>query len=506
VFQTHFYRQRPKKPMFKKGRHLKLRFIALPLAALLFGAGAAYIIDGGEKAPLVIVSEQTAPVINAAPVAFNPDRANQDSLRSAFRPDQPSAQNDLPLNQDQTEKSASQDDESAKERLSGFIGTFGKTERKIKVDKGDTLMEILTEKASLTPSEATEAVKALKNIYDPRDLNPKHEITVTMSDGSGRAIVEGIKIEKDILNTVTLDRTSDGFKAASEEKSVEMVVSGAKGTINGSLYGAAKAKGVPESVIASVIKVLAHSVDFQRDIQAGDHFEIMFEQAVTEDGNVLKSRGELLFARLKINGEWISMYRFEDADGDVAFYDHKGNSTRKSLLRTPIDGARISSGFGMRTHPVLGYSKMHKGVDFAAPSGTPIFAAGDGVIEYLGRFSSYGNYVRIRHRDGYKTAYAHLKGFKSGLRNGTRVKQGDVIGYVGSTGRSTGPHLHYEVIVNGKQVNPKSIKLPSGSNLAGADLKKFKRSVDKLHDQFAALGPVKAARLAQNEAEEASVQ
>ena len=174
-----------------------------------------------------------------------------------------------------------------------------------------------------------------------------------------------------------------------------------------------------------------------------------------------------------LSGKPVRRYRYTPKSGVTDYFDEKGQSVRKTLMRTPIDGARLSSGYGMRKHPILGYSRMHKGVDFAAPRGTPIYAAGDGVVEMAGRNGGYGNYVRLRHTGSYKTAYAHMRGFAKGIRAGVRVKQGQVIGYVGTTGRSTGPHLHYEVMVDNKQTNPRSIKLPSGETLKGADLKAY---------------------------------
>ena len=181
----------------------------------------------------------------------------------------------------------------------------------------------------------------------------------------------------------------------------------------------------------------------------------------------------MLFAALTLSGQRRELTRFTPSSGKTDYFDQKGRSVRKTLMRTPIDGARLSSGFGMRRHPILGYSRMHRGVDFAAPKGTPIYAAGDGVVERAGRNGGYGKYIRLRHNGSYKTAYAHLSGYAKGVKRGRRVRQGQIIGYVGSTGQSTGPHLHYEVMVNGKQVNPRKIKLPSGEKLKGADLEAF---------------------------------
>ena len=190
--------------------------------------------------------------------------------------------------------------------------------------------------------------------------------------------------------------------------------------------------------------------------------------------------GDLLYAGLSLSGEILDAFRFEPEDGEVEYFDRTGRSLRKFLLRTPVDGARLSSTFGMRRHPILGYSRMHKGVDFAAPSGTPIYAAGSGRVVAAGRNGGYGNYIRVRHSGEYSTAYAHLSRFAKGIRPGQRVRQGQVIGYVGTTGRSTGPHLHYEVLRNDQQINPLEIKQPPTTQLAGADLERFNEEVARI--------------------------
>jgi murein DD-endopeptidase MepM/ murein hydrolase activator NlpD len=231
-----------------------------------------------------------------------------------------------------------------------------------------------------------------------------------------------------------------------------------------------------------MVRALSYDVDFQRDIHRNDRFEVVFESYLDEDGEAVKT-GELLFAGLRVQGRLIELYRFAPNGGGNDFFTPKGQSARKALLRTPVDGARISSAFGIRKHPILGYSKLHRGVDFAAPSGTPIYAAGDGTVERAGRFGSYGRYVRIKHSSLYGTAYAHLSRIAKGIQAGAKVKQGQIIGTVGSTGRSTGPHLHYEVLVNGKQVDPRKVKVAEGDHLTGADLKSFRavrNAIDRL--------------------------
>jgi murein DD-endopeptidase MepM/ murein hydrolase activator NlpD len=242
------------------------------------------------------------------------------------------------------------------------------------------------------------------------------------------------------------------------------------------------AAGVPVQIILAMIKTLSYDVDFQRDIQPGDTFEVMFEGLYDTKGKLVR-HGDLLYAGLDLSGAEIQLYRYEDAQGTSDFFNAKGESVKKALLRTPVDGAKITSGFGMRNHPILGYSKMHKGIDFGVPPGTPIQAAGDGTVEMAGPNGAYGNYVRLRHGNGFATAYAHMSRIAQGVHTGRRVMQGQVIGFVGSTGRSTGPHLHYEVLQGNSHVNPMSIKVPTGVKLTGKDLDRFqvhKRQSDLL--------------------------
>lgn len=366
-----------------------------------------------------------------------------------------------------------------------------KSERKVVVGKGDTLMNLLVRKASVSRAEAYQVVQALSKVYNPRDITPGREITVFFHKNPSIADPKfsGMRIEKDIVNIVTINRSDDGrYTAKKAEKGLQRGMRAFKGTIGSSLYEDAKGAGVPDAVILDLIKMYSWNVDFQREIHSGDKFEVMYEEYKTEDGKMVPGRSNILYARLELGGNDMPFYRFEDATGDVDYYDDGGRSAKKPLMKTPIDGARLSSGYGMRRHPVLGYSKMHKGVDFAAPRGTPIYAAGDGVITKMGPFSSYGNYVRIRHRAGLETVYAHMKAFKPGLRAGSRIKQGQVIGYVGTTGRSTGPHLHYEVMVAGGQVNPGSVKLPTGRALKGKDLKSFQYVLATAREKFNTLG------------------
>lgn len=369
--------------------------------------------------------------------------------------------------------------------------------RILKVDRGDTLMDLLVQ-AGIDRSEAHNAIQALRKLYDPRTLKAGHEIIVTFGrsgDGIAAGGFQGVGLQPQPDRQLWVRRHDDGFAASEVKLKVTRELARYSGTIRSSLFEAAAQAGVPVQVLVGMIRALSYDVDFQRDIQPGDGFEVMFERFYDTRGEVVRD-GEVLYANLIMSGTPIAIYRHAGPDGEPDYYNRKGESVRKALLRTPVDGARLSSGFGKRKHPILGYNKMHKGVDFAAPTGTPIYAAGTGTIEMAGKNGGYGYYVRIRHSSGYSTAYAHLSRFAKGIRSGKKVRQGEIIGYVGTTGRSTGPHLHYEVLVKGKQINPLSVKVPSGIKLAGKQLQRFTAAMTDIDKTFAALP--ERAKLASN--------
>jgi murein DD-endopeptidase MepM/ murein hydrolase activator NlpD len=282
-----------------------------------------------------------------------------------------------------------------------------------------------------------------------------------------------LALQPDVERDVRVVRSeADDFLAESIDRPLQLTSALVAGSIASNLSADAVAAGVPMPVLSDLIRIFSFDVDFQRDIQPGDGFEVLYDAKLEADGSLAKA-GDVRFAAMTLSGKRFELYAFTPKSGISDFFDTKGQSVRKTLMRTPIDGARLSSRFGMRKHPILGYTRMHRGTDFAAPTGTPIYAAGDGTVTVAGRKGAYGNYVRIRHNSTYDTAYAHMKGFAKGIRSGARVRQGQIIGYVGTTGRSTGPHLHYEVLVNGKQINPSKIKLASGEQLKGEDLANF---------------------------------
>jgi len=357
-------------------------------------------------------------------------------------------------------------------------------EEVVEVRRGDTLLEVLVN-AGVSQAEAYDAVDALTEFFAPRDLKPGQEIALTLASpeaagfGTAGTALLGLTMQPSVEHDLQVKRDDDGgFTALEVERPLEHRMMALDGHIDTSLFEAAEQAGVPFPIMTQLIRAFSYDVDFQREIQPGDSFAVLFEQMNDEDGNLAKT-GDLLYASLTLSGTKIEIYRFTPESGFPDFFNPHGESVRKALLRTPIDGARITSGFGMRLHPILGYSKMHKGIDFGAPTGTPIFAAGDGVIAKLGREGGYGNYIQIRHNSEYSTAYGHMSRFAKGLHVGSRVKQGDIIGYVGATGRATGPHLHYEVLLAGAQINPQSVKLPAGEKLKGEMLAAFEQTVNE---------------------------
>ena len=246
-----------------------------------------------------------------------------------------------------------------------------------------------------------------------------------------------------------------------------------------SLYKTASELDVPANTIIEFARIYGFQIDFQRDIRRKDRFQIMYEVFLDENKKIIQT-GEILFSNLVLSGQDNSLYYF-NKQGSEGHYDKNGKSVQKALMKTPINGARLSSSFGMRKHPIDGFNKMHRGTDFAAPKGTPIMASGNGIIKKAGWCGGGGNCVKIKHNSTYETVYAHMSKFARGIKNGIRVKQGQTIGYVGSTGKSTGPHLHYEVIVNGKKVNSQKLKLPSGKILKGDERKLFETKKIKLN-------------------------
>jgi murein DD-endopeptidase MepM/ murein hydrolase activator NlpD len=306
----------------------------------------------------------------------------------------------------------------------------------------------------------------LANIYSGRKLSL---IIKKLEDGTSTIV----NLVYPINNTTSVEirKSQNNFEVKENILQLYKKEVLIKNVINNNLYSSAIDSGVEPNIIVEFARIFGFEVDFQRDIRQGDWFEILYEK-FEDDNNKVKDTGKIIYASMYVNGEEINLYNFK-FNNIEDFYDIKGKSITKSLMKTPINGARLSSAFGMRKHPILGYNKMHRGTDFAAPSGTPIMASGSGTVTRARWCGGGGNCVKIKHNSTYETIYAHMKAFAKGIKEGRKVKQGQIIGYVGSTGLSTGPHLHYEVLVNGKKVNSQRLKLPSGKVLNGEERKQF---------------------------------
>ena len=308
--------------------------------------------------------------------------------------------------------------------------------------------------------------KNLSNIYSGRELI----IVLKKNDSESNSVIN-LLFPISNTNSVEVRRTENEFiirENILQLNKNEVVI---KNEIKNNLYSSAVEVGIEPNIIVEFARVFGFEVDFQRDIRKGDWFEIYYER-FKDDNNKVRDTGKIIYASMFVNGEEINLYNFKYKN-EEEYYDINGKSITKSLMKTPINGARLSSSFGMRKHPILGYNKMHRGTDFAAPSGTPIMASGSGTVTRARWCGGGGNCVKIKHNSTYETIYAHMKAFAKGIKEGRKVKQGQIIGYVGSTGMSTGPHLHYEVIVNGKKVNSQRLKLPSGKILKGDEREKF---------------------------------
>jgi murein DD-endopeptidase MepM/ murein hydrolase activator NlpD len=396
----------------------------------------------------------------------------------------------------------------------------GVENRTVTLDAGDTLAGML-EDVGISREDANAVVAAMGKNFDPRALRAGQSFDLTYSvatidatgaprpaapatprttivmvnhkpvvvpvdagedDASGATEENSQSISRllslhfspSIEQEITVTRTTEGgYTAELVKKELQVHRHRAGATIDSSLYLAAMQAGIPADVVVDMIHMFSYKVDFQRDLHPGDRFEVYYDYYYTPDGQPAKY-GAISYAMMTLGGKQIPMYRFQADPGEPAeYFDQKGESAKGMLMKTPVDGARISSGFGSRFHPILGYTRMHKGVDFAVPTGTPVMAAGAGTVKFMGRANGYGNFVLINHGNNYATAYGHLSRFAPGMRQGARVRQGQVFAYSGMTGMATGPHLHYEIRINGSQVNPLTVKMAQGRLLIGKLLRLF---------------------------------
>ncbi len=340
-------------------------------------------------------------------------------------------------------------------------------EKKIEILQGDTFVSIL-ENLNFKQKKIYEIVSKIEDTFDLKKIKTG-EIISLFENKFGEIIkIEFFKDSETIIS-IDLDKEINlNIRVLRKESFIESK----EYTITESLFSDGIENGVSPDILVKIIRLFSFDLDFQRDIRVDTIVSVSYEfDEIVETGRL--EYNDIKYASIKIDGKQLEYFKFFTEDGYVDYFNREGKNVKKSILKTPLDGARISSNFGMRKHPISGFNKMHKGVDFAAPTGTPIYAGGNGIVEYVGRNGGYGKYIRIRHNNGYKTAYAHLSNYKKGISKGVRVNQGEVIGYVGSTGNSTGPHLHYEIIYQNKHINPLKLKLPSGKILDGKELEKF---------------------------------
>jgi len=425
-----------------------------------------------------------------APLAMNDGDAKLQL--ASYRPDEVERPRLLP-NTTVIQKSAEDDDDDVSDEMIASAET-----KDYEVDKGDTLMGLFL-KAGTDKTLAATILDSIAPVFSADDLKPGQHVqfrVVPVPSDTGQ--VEPVRVsifDKDGSHIVSASRDRDGDFVASTQGApdeAKLQQASNRATLYQAFYHTALEQHIPPATILKLLRVHSYDVDFKQKVHPGDSFEVFFDDA---DGDGDDEMGELLYTSMTVAGETRKFYRFRTPDDTVDYYDENGDSAKKFLMRNPVKGGRYTSGYGMRMHPLLHRMRMHTGVDWAAPLGTPILAAGDGVVEMAQREGGYGNFVRIRHANGFSTGYGHMLRFAPGMEPGVHVKQGQVIGFVGSTGRSTGPHCHFEVLVNNKFVNPMTIAVPRGLQLAGRELAAFEKERRRI-EALMQLDPV-TARVAQ---------
>ena len=358
--------------------------------------------------------------------------------------------------------------------------------QKYYLQEGETFTGALKQ-ADLQDDEINDVVNIISKKIDLRKLNVGTLIETYTKSVNDKKIINEIIIYPDIEKKIYVKKVNNKFVTGEDKKKLFSKLKLYEVEIHNSIYESLKKIDTPDEIIMEFVQLYSFDIDFQRDIRKGNKIKIFFEIYTDSQNNYIKS-GNIYFSEIILNDESYELYRFQsEGDEFVEYFNSDGKSATKALMKTPINGARLSSGFGMRKHPILGYNKKHQGVDFAAPTGTPIMAAGTGHIEFVGNNGGAGKYIRIKHLNGYKTSYSHLSKYASGIQKNVKVRQGQVIGYVGNTGLSTGPHLHYEVIFNGKRINPMKMKLPSGKQLKDKNLEIFLAEKERINAEVSEL-------------------
>ena len=358
--------------------------------------------------------------------------------------------------------------------------------QKYYLQEGETFTGALKQ-ADLQDDEINDVVNIISKKIDLRKLNVGTLIETYTKSVNDKKIINEIIIYPDIEKKIYVKKVNNKFVAGEDKKKLFSKLKLYEVEIHNRIYETLKKIDTPDEIIMEFVQLYSFDIDFQRDIRKGNKIKIFFEIYTDSQNNYIKS-GNINFSEIILDDESYELYRFQsEGDEFVEYFNSNGKSATKALMKTPINGARLSSGFGMRKHPILGYNKKHQGVDFAAPTGTPIMAAGTGHIEFVGNNGGAGKYIRIKHLNGYKTSYSHLSKYASGIQKNVKVRQGQVIGYVGNTGLSTGPHLHYEVIFNGKRINPMKMKLPSGKQLKDKNLEIFLAEKNRINAEVSEL-------------------
>ena len=358
----------------------------------------------------------------------------------------------------------------------------GATKVELKVRNGDSIQRILYDQ-KISPSDVNNVLNALRREYNVGTLRNDQKVYLIVKREKNGNFVSRLTVNIDNITSVHVFLNKDNVY---ETKRVTKILTKKnhliETTIDRGIYRTAKQSGIENSIVAQFARLYGFEVDFQRDLKKNDKIRIFYERYLDDDG-VSQRTGNIIYSEITNAEKNIILYRYEYPNGSIGYFTPEGKSIERSLMRTPINGAKLSSRYGFRIHPIIGYNQMHQGTDFAAPIGTPVMASGTGTVEYSGWKGGYGKFISIRHSPVYQTNYAHLQDYAKGIRRGAKVQQGQVIGYLGSTGSSTGPHLHYEVVVNGRKENSQTLKLPSAAPLEGNNKNFFeiqKRNIDNL--------------------------
>jgi len=381
---------------------------------------------------------------------------------------------DVNINIEKFENTEQRDDKKSIVNNKKIDVSYEKIE--IIVSKGETFLSILKE-FNISEKKSFEIISEIEKLFDLKKLKIEEKILFYLDTNNSIKIIE---FNKNINERLIVSVNSNSIEIENKILEKTSYQTSKEFNINNSLYSDGLKNNLPQDILIKLIRLFSFDLDFQRDIKKNTLVSVSYAYDQINDNDKFEYK-DILYALININGNKLEYFKFLTDDGFVDYFNKDGKNVKKSILKTPLDGARLSSNFGMRKHPILGYNKMHKGVDFAAPAGTPIYAGGNGIIEFIGNNGGYGKYIRIRHNNEYKTAYGHMSGFTKGLSKGVRVNQGEIIGYVGSTGRSTGPHLHYEIIFQNVQINPLNLKLPSGKILKGEELSKFQKEAKRIY-------------------------